>query len=130
MIITRALLAQIIREAKRVSGVGRRGDIEVGYRWNDATVSAEANALCWPENNDLYDTCKIRTGETLEVGDFAPLPNCATLDLYCYSTGDNGQLECNVYVTIKDGQLADVHQDDLQSDARCRAILGVDFSKD
>lgn len=127
MVISRSLLSQIVREAKRVSGVGRRGQIEVGYRWTEN--GPEANALLWPEDNDLHDTRQIAAGETLDVADYAPLPNCATLDLYCYSTGDFGQLECNVYVTIKDGQLADIHQNDLDADKRTHAILGVDFSK-
>ncbi len=39
------------------------------------------------------------------------------------------ELETNVYITIKDGKLADAHKDTLRADARTFAILGRKFSQ-
>lgn len=136
MKLTRKQMSAIVKKAQDVAGIGRRGHVELGYRLT-ADGNAEANALLWPEDNDLYDTRRVLASETLTVGDFDALPNCATFDCYCYSVEYDSwaktwrveQLECNVYIVIKDGELADAHQVDLQADARCMAILGVPFSK-
>lgn len=101
---------------------------EVGYRPNDEGHAC-ANGLNWCEGNDLWDLSRLAS--VTEIDDHPAIPGAATLDLYVTSgTGSNRELETNVYITIKDGKLADLHTRDLESDARCRAILGVDFSKE
>lgn len=102
---------------------------EVGLRESSSTERRwTPNGLDWIEGNDLCDQCRF--ADLREIDDCLDLPGAATLDLYVTSgIGMNRELETNVYVTIKDGKLADIHTHDLQSDARCVAILGRPFSK-
>lgn len=88
-----------------------------------------ANGLLWEEDADLGDLCRF--ADLREIEEDETLPGAATLDLYVTSgTGWDRQLERNVYITIKDGKLADIHSQDLNANKRTMAILGRPFSKE
>ena len=102
---------------------------EVGLRESEHSDRWTANGLNWTLDADLGDLCRF--AHLSEIDDCPELPGAATLDLYVTSgTGSARELETNVYVTIKDGKLADIHRTDLDSDKRTFAILGRSFSKE
>lgn len=112
---------RVVRGANPLAEVGLR-DSSGGRPWTP-------NGLNWVENNDLGDL--VRLAYLKEIDDCPDLPNCATLDLYV-TTGTrwHRELETNVYVTIKDGKLVDIHSDDRNANKRTMAILGRPFSKE
>jgi hypothetical protein len=123
---------KISRELRKAINAGVRrlcGPLplaEVGLR-ESADGRRVANALLWRKGHDLWDLRRL--ADLKEIEDAPDLPGCATLDLYVTSgRGMARELETNVYVTIKDGALADIHTQDRKADARCRAILGRPFS--
>ena len=126
MKLTKQFKAEIRRAVIKASGV-RNPTIELGAR-RTADLNASTNALNWAEDADLVESWNLQNES--EIADHAVLPGAATLDCYVYSRGDFGGLECNCYVTIKDGKVVDCHQDDLAADKRTTAILGVPFSKE
>lgn len=100
---------------------------EVGLRTSRHTGHHDANGLNWIDGHDLGDMCRLADMKTID--DCPDLPGAATLDLYVTSgTGMNRELETNVYVTIKDGEVYDVHTQDRHADARCKLILGRPWS--
>jgi hypothetical protein len=108
--------------------VGRGATIEVGLREND-TDHAVPNCLNHKKDADLFDLRQLDFLE--EIDDNAALPNCATLDLYVYTgRGSEYGLNCNVYVTIKNGEVVDVNDDDLHHNERTVALLGRNFDND
>jgi hypothetical protein len=127
MKITRELRKAINAGVRRLSGACPLA--EVGLR-EAAGASARRwvpNALNWRVGNDLCDM--VRFADLAEIDDCPDLPGAATLDLYVTSgIGSLRELEHNVYVTIKDGALADIHTRSLEADARCERILGRPFS--
>ena len=124
MKITRELRREIRRQVIKASGV-TNPIIELGDRY-DATGRTSTNGLRWLPDADIYETLNLE--HETEIDEHPEIPGAATLDCYVYSRGYDGQLECNVYVTIKDGKIADCHQADREADKRTLAILGVPFS--
>jgi len=74
------------------------------------------NMLDVPDNHDLFDFEPVRA--LRQVADSASFPGCALLDLYVTSgTGANRELETNVWVAIKDGEVVaamDTHRQTLE----------------
>lgn len=126
MKLTNEMRKKINAEVRALCGANPLA--EVGCRTSTITGTWQPNGLNWEAHNDLGDFTRL--SELKEIDDCPGLPGAATLDLYVTSGIRDRELETNVYVTIKDGQVVDVHTQDLQSDARTMAILGRPFSKE
>lgn len=113
-------LTPSIRRAIRsgVQALYGRQRIEVGLRVTPEGLDT-ANALLWAPEADLQDTQNLTF--VTELDDDPRLPGCALLDLYVYSPRE---LLGNAYVTIKDGQVVDLHDKDLEHEPRAVALLG------
>jgi len=116
-------LRKAINKAVRQHGMGGRL-AEVGYR-DDGTGKRTNNYLTWPENEDLWDT--FRLSDTTKLDDDPANPGCYALDLYVYSVRGFGasrdtELETNVYVLIRDGQVVLATNRDLKVKAMSAAI--------
>lgn len=122
MKITNEMRKAINSEVRALCGTSPLA--EVGLRCNSAGDWVP-NGLNWAPGSDLGDLCRL--AYLKEIDDCPDLPGAATLDLYVTSgTGMHRELETNVYVTIKNGKVVDVHTDDLANRERGRAILGRD----
>jgi hypothetical protein len=120
-------LAADIRDAAQDAGYG---DVrcEVGFRIWDTPTAADpkafsigANMLLWRGESDLHDTLPLHKCGKEEI---ETLNGWVSLDLYCYSYGQDGELEGNAYVLINpDGEVVYCTSDDLNSSADIAAIL-------
>lgn len=125
MKITPTMRKRINAAVRSMCGTNPLAEVRISYKEGD---QVGVNGLNWLCDADLHDL--VRLADLREIDDCADLPNCATLDLYITSgVGMARELETNVYVTIKDGEVASVHSNDLQADAITLGILGRPFSK-
>lgn len=109
MKITRELRRQINAAVKAKCGANPLA--EVGYRGPNDSMTC--NALLWPAGEDLNDM--YRLSSIKEIEDDAANPGCHVLDLYVTSgRGFNRELETNVYIAIRDGQLVLATTQDLK----------------
>ena len=116
MTLTNALRKQITAAVRR-NVKGANPGARVGFR----TDAKSNNALTWGPDDDLWDAWPIASVRTL---DDDPLnPGCYVLDLYVTTgIGPYRELETNVYVAIKDGQVVLATSHDLKVGNMLRAI--------
>lgn len=125
MKITPVMRKRINAAVRSMCGANPLAEVRIALTEKDTT---SVNGLNWAVDADLFDL--VRLSNLREIDECSDLPNCATLDLYVTSgVGMARELETNVYVTIKDGEVVSVHKNDLQADAVTKAILGCAFSK-
>mgnify|MGYP003394140229 CR=1 FL=1 len=127
MKITKKRIAEIKKAVKRVCG-GKR-QIEVGRRtWKDSGdgVGDGLNFLLWGEDNDLDETLDIDLLVSIDTPDHCGF---VALDLYCYTTGDDGELDTNCYAFFDDAMLIYCTDDDLGHTAAIQQELRLRGAK-
>lgn len=93
-------LRKAINRAVRDNVKGANPLSEVGLRGDDW----KPNSLLWTEDDDLGDL--IRLSELKNINDDPDNPGFAELDLYVTTgIGNSRELETNVAIFIKDGQV-------------------------
>lgn len=114
-------LRAAIRKAVAAACGGKRM-VEVGCRhWPNQPVSDDGyNFLTWGEDNDLDCTDELGVVSKVQTRE----DGWVALDLYCYTYGPDGELDCNCYCLIDpDGAIAYCTQDDRGHTAAIQAIL-------
>lgn len=111
MKLGKKMIQEIRKNVRKVCGGSRI--IEVGRRTWDGCgdkIGDGFNFLLWGSNNDLDETVDIDLLANVEIPEFEGF---IALDLYCYTTGDDGELDRNCYVFLDSVMVIYCSDDDL-----------------